>query len=164
MQPRCLWRLRDDSVRVRSSDHELERFSGYRADQLDTATLVDAQRQITELAAARLRPFHIVLDAIDLRTLAVVMSAQSYRTVLDVGVLEQKLLAQPQRLEVTRQRGDARRERARSIAAANGHLAPTLTPQVLADDAIRASAALMAAPSTRVLVEDGTHPMTLEVP
>lgn len=138
--------------------------SGYRADQLDTATIVEAQRQITDLAATRLRPFHIVLDSIDLRTLAVLMSAESYRSVLDVGILEQKLLAQPQRLEIARQRGDARRERARAIAAANAHLTPTLTPQVLADDAIRAGVALMSSPSTRVIVEDGAHPMILEVP
>jgi regulator of protease activity HflC (stomatin/prohibitin superfamily) len=138
--------------------------SGYRADQLDTATVLEAQRQITEQAAARLRPFHIVLDSIDLRTLAVQMSPRSYRTVLDVAVLEQELLAQPQRLEVARQRGDALRQRARAIAAANARVAPTLTPQVLADDAIRASAVLMSSSSTRVLVEDGSHPMTLEVP
>lgn len=138
--------------------------SGYRADELDAATLVAAQRQITEEAAARLRPLHIELDSIDLRTLAVVMSEKSYRTLLDVGVLEQRLLAQPQRLEVARQQGEERRARARAIAAANAKLAPTLTPKVLADDAVRATGALLSSPSTHVVVEDGTHPMTLEVP
>jgi len=138
--------------------------SGYRADELDPATLVAVQRQITVLAAERLRPFHILLDSIDLRTLAIVMSEESYRTVLDVGVLEQRLLAQPQRLEVARQRGEERRARARAIAAANAHLAPTLTPEVLKDDAVRATSALLSSPSTHVVVEDGTHPMTLEVP
>ena len=138
--------------------------SGYRADELDTASIVEAQRLIAAVAAERLRPFHIVLDSVDLRTLAVLMSEKSYRTVLDVGVLEQKLLAQPQRLEVARRRGDERRERARSIAAANARLTPTLTPQVLADESIRASAALVTSPSTRVMVGDGAHSTILEVP
>ena len=138
--------------------------SGYRADQLDAATIVGVQRQITQLAAARLRPFHIVLDSIDLRTLAVLMSAASYRAVLDVGVLEQDLLARPQRLEVERQLGELRRQRAQSIAAAHDRVAPTLTPSVLTHAALHASAALMTSPSTRVLVDDGTHTATLEIP
>ena len=138
--------------------------AGYRADQLDAATIVEAQGKITQLAAARLRPFHILLDSIDLRTLAVLMSAASYRTVLDVGVLEQELLARPQRVEIERQRGDERRERARSLAAAHDRVAPTLTASVLADDAMRASAALMSSPTTRVIVDDGTHPVAAEVP
>ncbi len=138
--------------------------AGYRADELDTPSIVEAQRRITELAAARMRPYHIVLDSIDLRTLSIVMSQKSYRAVVDVGVLEQELQAEPQRLEVARQRGEERRERARAIAAAHARIAPTLTPQVLADDAIRAGAALMAAPSTRVVVEDSAHPTMLEVP
>ncbi|MCA1664479.1 MAG: hypothetical protein LC659_09455 [Myxococcales bacterium] len=138
--------------------------SAYRADDLDAATIIDAQRRITELAATRLRPFHIVLDSVDLRTLAVLMSEKSYRMVLDIGVLEQRLLAQRQRLEVERQRGEALRQRARSIAGAHARVAPTLTPAVLADDALRASAALMSSPTTHVLVGDGRQPIALEVP
>lgn len=137
--------------------------AAYRADQLDAEAIADAGRRITELAATRLRPFHIILDAIDLRTLALVMSEKSYRTVLDVGVLEQQLQAEPQRLEVARQRAEALRQRARAIAAAHAHVAPTLTPAVLADDAIRARAALLAAPRTRVIVDNGRHPTMLEV-
>jgi regulator of protease activity HflC (stomatin/prohibitin superfamily) len=137
--------------------------AGYRADQLDTATILEAQQQITELAATRLRPFHIILDAIDLRTLAVLMTADSYRPIVEIGILEQELLAQPQRLEVARQRGAERLERARAIAGAHDRVTPTLTPQVLADDAIRASAALISAPSTRVIVNDSKHPFAMEV-
>jgi regulator of protease activity HflC (stomatin/prohibitin superfamily) len=137
--------------------------AGYRADQLDTATILAAQQQITELAATRLRPFHIVLDVVDLRTLAVLMSADSYRPIVEIGVLEQELLAQPQRLEVARQHGAERLERARAIAGANDRVTPTLTALVLADDAIRASAALLSAPSTRVIVSDSKHPITMEI-
>ena len=138
--------------------------SAYRADELDAPTIIEAQRRISELAAERLRPHHIVLDSIDLRTLAVMMSQESYRAVVDLGVLEQQLLAQPQTLEVARQRGEARRQRARSIASAHAQVAPTLTPAVLADEASRAAAALMSSPSTRVLVDDGSQPIALEVP
>ena len=101
--------------------------AGYRADQLDTATIVEAQRQITQQAAARLRPFHIVLDSIDLRTLAVRCRAESYRTVLDVGVLEQELLG-----ETTATGSGAANvatrcaQRARAIAARKRPRAPTL--------------------------------------
>ena len=136
----------------------------YRADELDTPTILAAQQEITALAAARLRPHHIVVDAIDLRTLAIVMSESSYRPILETGMLEQELLAQPQRLEVARQRGAERREQARAIAGANDRVAPTLTPQVLADDALRASAALMAAPRTHVIVNDANQAVTVEVP
>lgn len=138
--------------------------AGYRADQLDSPTIIEAGRQITQLAASRLRPFHIVLDAIDLRTLAILLSSEAYKRVVDIGVLEQKLLAQPQKLEVARQRGEELRQRARAIAAANAKLSPTLTPEVLADDALRATTALMAAPATHLIVGDGKHPMILEVP
>ncbi len=137
--------------------------AGARADELDTPTIRRLQQEITTLAAARVRPYHVILESVDLRTLAVLLSPGAYGHLLAAGVLEQRLQATPQRLEVARRRGDAQREAARAIAAAHDKVAPTLTREVLADDARRAAAALLAAPTTEVVVGEPTHPVTLEV-
>ena len=138
--------------------------AGRRADELGADAVAGVEREITALAAQRLRPFHVLLDGVDLRSLALVMSNDSYRPIEEAGVLEQQLAAEPQALEVARRRGEELRQQARAIAAAHAKVAPTLTPAVLADDAIRARAALLAAPRTRVIVENGRHPTMLEVP
>jgi regulator of protease activity HflC (stomatin/prohibitin superfamily) len=135
----------------------------YRADALDTPTIRQLQAEATALAAARMRPYHVILEAIDMRTLQPIYSAASYQPILDAGVLEQQVLATPQKLEVARRRGDERREQARAIANGHARVAPTLTPLVLDDERRRAEEMLLAAPSTTVITIDRSHPTTVEV-
>jgi regulator of protease activity HflC (stomatin/prohibitin superfamily) len=135
----------------------------YRAGALDTPTIRRLQAEATALSAARMRPYHLVLDAIDMRTLAPIYSRESYQPILDAGVLEQELLATPQKLEIARRRGDERRELGRAIADGHARVAPTLTPLVLADERARSEEKLLTAPSTTVLTIDRSHPLTLEV-
>jgi regulator of protease activity HflC (stomatin/prohibitin superfamily) len=134
--------------------------AGYTSFQLFDMTAVRAlQRRVTELAAERVRKYHVILDAVDLRTLAVTGAPGLERQILDGGVLEQRALATPQRLELARQEGDARRQEARAIARAHELIAPTLTPSVLADAARRASEMLLTAPATSVLVGAPANPL-----
>ncbi len=69
--------------------------AGYSAAELDTPTIRAAQAEITRIATARLRPFHLVLDALDLRTLAVLLSAPALRSVEEAGVLDQQVQSKP---------------------------------------------------------------------
>ena len=124
----------------------------YPSSELSTPTIRVAQSQIARLAAERMRPFHIILDSLDLRTLAVLLSEHAYAAVMDTGVLEQRLQETPQTLEVARRRGEVLREKARSIAGAHELVAPTLTANVLADDRLRAFSTLLTSPTTRVVV------------
>jgi hypothetical protein len=135
----------------------------YPAGALDSPTIRRLQAEATALAAARMRPYHVVLDSIDMRTLAPIYSSASYQPILDAGVLEQQLLATPQKLEVARRRGEERRELARALAAGHAQVAPTLTPAVLADERRRAEERLLSAPSTEVIALDRSHPFTLEM-
>jgi regulator of protease activity HflC (stomatin/prohibitin superfamily) len=137
--------------------------AGLRADRLDTPTIIGAEREITRLVTERLAGRHVALDAISLRTLGVQASSATYRSVLDTGVAEQQALVERQREQLARRRADERREAARGVAAAHALLAPTLTPEVLADAANRAWAQLLAAPTTHVDVRSREVPTLLEV-
>jgi regulator of protease activity HflC (stomatin/prohibitin superfamily) len=137
--------------------------AAYRADELSSASIVAAQQEITRIAAERLRPFHILLDALDLKTLAVIVSRHSYAQVLARGVLEQEVLAIPQKLEVARQKAAALKEAAGAVAAAHSLVAPTLTPEVLGDTARRAELQLLTSPASEVLVTEPGQPYKLEV-
>jgi regulator of protease activity HflC (stomatin/prohibitin superfamily) len=134
-----------------------------RADQLDTPTIIAAEREITRLTTERLASRHVAFDAISLRTLGVPTSSAPYRSVLETGVEEQRALAERQREQLARRRADEWRESARGVAAAHALLAPTLTPEVLADAANRAWARLLAAPATHVEVRSSEVPYLLEV-
>jgi prohibitin 1 len=137
--------------------------AGYTSGQLyDTELVRELQRRVTERAAERVRPFHVILDGIELRTIAVTNAPGLDHEILDEGALEQRVLATPQRLQIARSRGDARREDADAIARALERIAPTLTPSVLADEARRASDRLLTAPSTSVIVGAPDNP-TLEI-
>jgi hypothetical protein len=137
--------------------------AAYPAAHLSSSNIAAAQQEITRLAALRLRPYHILLDALDLRTLAVVVSPRAYAQVLDRGVLEQQVLAVPQKLEVTRQRAAALKESARAVATAHALYGPTLRPDVLYDTATRAESRLLTSPWTQVVVVDPSQPYRLEV-
>jgi len=137
--------------------------AGLRADQLDTAGIIGAEREITRLTAERLDSHHIVFDAISLRTLGLLPSSAAYRAVVDTAVKEQEVLAQRQREQLARQRADEGRERARGVAGAHALLAPTLSPAALAEAASRAWARLLTAPATRVEVRSERVPYLLEV-
>lgn len=134
-----------------------------RLDELDTAGILSAQREITRIAAARARPFHIVIDSVDLRTLAMLPSSRAYRVVVETSVTEQEALAARKRVELARHQADARREAARGIAGAHALLAPTLTPETLAESANRAWTSLVSAPSSYVEVRSSRSPYLMEV-
>ena len=124
--------------------------AGLRADQLDTPGIIRAQAEVTRLAAQRLRPFHIIVDSVNLRTLGLPFTSAAYAAVIDTGVEEQKVLLARQQIALSRQRADGRREEARGIASAHAIVAPTLRPQILQESADRAWAALLVSPSTSV--------------
>jgi regulator of protease activity HflC (stomatin/prohibitin superfamily) len=137
--------------------------AGYRSEELTPNNILRAQTEITELVAARLKPFHIVVESIDLRTLAVVLSEISYQIVTDTGIEEQVALAAPQRLALARQRAQDRRVLARGIADAHAKVAPDLSSSVLADTAARAWTALASAPSSAVVVLPSSSPANVEI-
>jgi hypothetical protein len=137
--------------------------AGWRADQLDSGGIVRAQAEIVRISAARLRPHHIVLDSISLRTLSLVPSSAAYRQVVSTGIKEQEVLGIAQTLELARQRADDRRHAAHGIADAHARIAPSLTPDVLFHAATRAWSALLRSPTSTVHVRDRSGPSFLEV-
>jgi hypothetical protein len=135
----------------------------YASFEIDSDVIKRAQDEITAIAARRARPFHILVDMVDIRSLAVVLSRKSYAVVVDASVIQQEVETEPQKMAIERQRADQRRIEARGIAAANGEVADTLTPEVLADRAVRAWGALLAA-SRVVIVPDSSSPIVEEAP
>jgi regulator of protease activity HflC (stomatin/prohibitin superfamily) len=124
--------------------------AGLRADQLDTAGIRRAQAMVTRDAADQLRPFHIIVDSVDLRTLNVLFTSAAYAAVVETGVEEQKVYLARKRIELAKHEDDVLREAARGIAAAHAIVAPTLTPDALSDRATRAWSRLLTAPSSSV--------------
>jgi regulator of protease activity HflC (stomatin/prohibitin superfamily) len=124
--------------------------AGLRADQLDTAGIRRAQAMVTRAAAEQLRPFHIIVDSVDLRALNVLFTSAAYAAVVETGVEEQKVYLARKQIELAKHENDVLRERARGIATAHAIVAPTLTPEVLRDDAMRAWTRLLTAPSCSV--------------
>jgi len=137
--------------------------AGIRARELSTSRIIRAEEDVTDIAAQLLRPRHVLFDAISLRTLSLSLSSAAYQAVIDTGVEEQRALAARQLPELARRHADQRRAEAAGIARSNGLIAPTLTPEVLADAANRAWAALLAAPGARVEVQVSTSQPLLEV-
>jgi regulator of protease activity HflC (stomatin/prohibitin superfamily) len=137
--------------------------AGLRADQLDTPGINRVQTEVTRLASERLRPYHIIVDSVNLRTLGLPFTSLAYAAVVDTGVEEQKVFLERQRVTLAKQRADATREKARGIAAAHAVVAPTLKPQILQDSANRAWTALLASPSTAVEVRASSDPTLTEV-
>jgi len=134
-----------------------------RLDELDTAGILSAQATITKIAAERARPYHIIIEGVDLRTLAVLPSSPAYRVVVETSVTEQAVLAARKRVELIRHWADARREAARGVAESHAVLAPTLTPETLTESANRAWTNLVTAPSSYVEVRASRTPYLVEV-
>ena len=124
--------------------------AGLRVDQLDTAGIRRAQAMVTRAAAEQLRPFHIIVDSVDLRALNVLFTSAAYAAVVETGVEEQNVYLARKQIELAKHENDVLRERARGIATAHAIVAPTLNPEVLRDDATRAWTRLLTAPSCSV--------------
>ena len=135
---------------------------GLKSDELDTDDILAAQVKVTARAAARLRPYHVALDSVDLRALEVV-SPVALGEVGATLVLEQVLLSEPQLLEIARKQADAQREEAVGLADQFRALTGTLAPASLEDLRRRAWDQLLRAPSTTVNVEARGAPAIVEV-
>lgn len=135
---------------------------GLLADELDSDHIVAAQAEITRLAATRLRPYHVILESVDLRTLQVLAPLAQ----MQVGyalMLEQQLLTAPRRMEVVRKKADALRDEAQGLSDHFNAVAPSLLPQTLEDRRRRAWDHLLQAPSSSVVLEAAGAPAKLEV-
>ena len=137
--------------------------AGLRADQLNTPGIIRAQAEVTRLAAQRLRPFHIIVDSVNLRTLGLQFTAATYGAIIGTGIAEQNVFLARQRILLARQRAENRREEARGIAGAHAIVAPSLTPAILQDGTNRAWTALLTSPSTAVEVRASEDPTLTEV-
>jgi regulator of protease activity HflC (stomatin/prohibitin superfamily) len=135
---------------------------GLLADELDSDHILIAQAKITRQAASRLRPYHVLLESVDLRTLQVVAPLAQLQ-VARALVLEQRLLTAPRDLEIAQKKADAQREEARGLADQLEAIAPSLSPQTLEDRRRRAWERLLRAPSSSVVVEAAGPPAVLEV-
>ncbi len=123
----------------------------YRADELDTPRLRQAQDDITRLSRERLRSHHILLTSVLIR--GVFFDAPRLNEEIQVSaVAEQKVLEERQRIEVARARASTRVEEARGIDAAHRLLAPTLDRALLDSRRIDAWERLLTSPSTEVEV------------
>lgn len=134
----------------------------YRASQITSENILEAQKEISKDAARRLLVHHIVLDSIDLRTMAVRLEGL-YANTLATAAVEQEALAGPTMLEIARRRAEARHEEAVSAASAHARIAPTLSDLSLIDEAHRAEARLLSSPGTNVVVASPGDPVRLEV-
>lgn len=137
--------------------------AGLRTDQLDTPGIRRAQAIVTRDAAEQLRPFHIVVDSVDLRTLNLLSTSAAYAAIIETGVEEQRVYLARKQIELAKQRKAALEEQARGIEAAHAILAPTLTPGVLRDDATRAWDRLLTAPSSSVEIRASDQATMTEV-
>ncbi len=146
---------------VRSSLRRV--LAAFRADKLNTPGITKAESEVTDETARRLRPYHIVFDSISLRTLRLAPQSEGYRAVIETGVKEQEALEARQLPELARRHAEELQAEARGIAEAHTLIAPTISPNVLADTALRAWSRLLTAPSTKVEVRPNAQPYVLEV-
>jgi len=137
--------------------------AGFRADQLETPGIGKAEKEVADDASHRLRPHHILLDSISLRTLRIIPQLQAYQAVVETGVEEQEALAARELPEPARRQAEALRMEARGISASAALIGPTLSPEVLADATLRAGSPLLRSASTHVEVRPTAQPYILEV-
>jgi hypothetical protein len=135
---------------------------GLLAAQFDTPHILAAQAEITRLAAARLRPYHVILESVDLRTMQVLAPVAQVQVAYAL-MLEQQLLAAPREMEVARKKADALREEAQGLSDQFDAVAPSLSPHTLEDRRRRAWDRLLQAPSSSVVLEAAGTPAMLEV-
>ena len=136
--------------------------AGERWDQLDSDGILAAQKEITNETAMLLRPFHIILESVVIRGVFVDLPLTN-ASIEKASAWEQRALEARQRVEIARGRSAALRQAANGQSAAHAIVAPTLTPQVLADARRRAWERLLAASSSAVQVQDADHPDLIEV-
>jgi hypothetical protein len=122
----------------------------YRWDALDPARIREAQARIIELAAARLRPYHLALDSVELKGIVARLPGLA-RAITATSILAERAAEAETRIDVARQRADSLRARAEGIAAANRDIAPTLDAGVLAAKADAAWKKLLASPNVNVM-------------
>jgi hypothetical protein len=137
--------------------------AGFRADELDPPAIGRIEKAVTADAARRLRPRHISFDSITLRTLRIAPQTQAYREVVATGVEQQDALTARELVELARREADQMRDEAQGVAASHALIAPTLSPRVLADEALRAWTRLLTSASTHVEVRASGQPYVLEV-
>jgi regulator of protease activity HflC (stomatin/prohibitin superfamily) len=135
---------------------------GLLADEFDSDHIVAAQAEISRRAAARLRPYHILLESVDLRTMQVVAPLAQMQVAYTL-VLQQRYLTTPREMEVVHKQADQRREQAEGLANELGAIAPSLSSQTLEDRRRRAWDALLRAPSSSVFAETAGAPAVVEV-
>ena len=137
-------------------------FAAYRWDELDSDGILRAQKEISEDAARRLGPFHIVLESVAIRGVTLA-SPLANAAVTGIAVEEQRALARRQQVVIAARRADALRQEGRGTDASLAVIAPTLTQEELADDGQRAWARLLAAPNSRIVVVSDQQPDIVEV-
>ena len=137
--------------------------AGLRADEIESSGIGLAEKQVADEAASRLRPHHVFVESVGLRTLRISPQSQAYQAVIDTGVKQQEALAARELPELARRHAEAQRAEARGIAASAALIAPTLSPDVLADAALRAWSQLLTSTSTHVEVRPRAQPYILEV-
>ena len=135
--------------------------AGYRSDAINAAAIAKIQRQIRDEVAPRLRPFHVIVDSLDLRNLVVDYAPSTYAVILETGRLEQLVLTRPQLLAIAAREADVRRQQASGLLALHQRVAPTLTAPTLTHSATRALGELLSAPATTVI--SGNSGTVLEV-
>jgi prohibitin 2 len=135
---------------------------GLRADELDTPHILAAQAEVTRRAAERVRPYHVFLESVDLRTVQIV-APLALQQVAQRLILEQELLTAPRKLELSRQHAEQRRELAAGLVQEFDTLAPTLTKETLEERRLRAWERLLRAPSTSVSIQAAGGPALVEV-
>ncbi|HEY4121998.1 MAG TPA: SPFH domain-containing protein [Byssovorax sp.] len=127
--------------------------------ELDPARLRALQAEVTRVAAARLRPYHVALDGVELKGVTPRLPGLA-RAVTDTSVWEQRALEAKSGVELAKQRADRARAEAAGVAKANATLASSLTPGVLGAARNDAWKKLLTAKTTTVDVARST---TLEI-
>jgi len=120
------------------------------------------EQEITLQAAPMLRPFHVILETVDLRRLMVVSEALS-QGVIQTASWEQRALGIPQQLALAEAQQAKTLEEARAMAQAQAKVAPTLSSSTLTELRNRAWATLASSPSSTVEMTNTEVPLSAEV-
>jgi regulator of protease activity HflC (stomatin/prohibitin superfamily) len=121
-----------------------------RLDELDTSHLRAAQAEVTALAAAALRPLHILLEGVELRQV-VPLSPGVRRGFEAAAALEERVKGVPDQLRLAADRSAQLSTRAGGIAAAHRAVAPTLDRTMLAESLSRALQQLLESKNASVV-------------
>lgn len=130
--------------------------AGYRWDQLDSAHIREASEKTTRFAAAKLRPYHIVLESVVLRDLEVRQPLYE-KAVIQTSVMKQRALQEKSDTQIAAHRAEQRRIEANGIVKAHKLIGPTLTRRVLEDDEIKTWGSLVGAPNTQIKIIESNN-------